>query len=548
MKKFLAMIMALAMILSLATTAYAEDNYTITINNDAPNHVYQAYQIFKGTLTGAADNDNEPDTEAVLSDIEWGDSVVITENMESAESVAKKLSDNELTVDDLIEMINDGTIELTAAAMGESTFDGDDTYTISNLPAGYYLVKDKENVRDEDGNLITDTAYTEYILEVLEDSTVNPKGDVPEFVKKIKDINNSTEVAMSDWQDSADHDIGDIIPYQLTATLPNNLERYEDGYKLVFHDFLSPGLTFQNITSAKIINKDGEEIELDISEDTTDYVKTYTECADIEATTNIIEDSKLTITIADVTDLGGENGCQVVFEYNALLNEEAVHGKPGNPNEAYLEYDRYPYEGYEPGETPRDRVIAFTYKVIVNKVRENGKNEDGTPKYEALAGATFELKKWVKSVDENGVVTEDWVVQDVVTTEAGTIFTFEGLDDGWYCLEETDAPDGYNAIDPIYFNVTAEHVEFSDDPQLNKLETSKTSKEGPDATSGNLGTFEVVHDEVAGSMTTDVVNKAGVQLPETGGMGTTIFYAAGALLVVCAVILLITKKRMTVAE
>lgn len=542
MKKFLAMIMALAMILSLATTAYAADEYTITINSDEVGHIYEAYQIFKGTLSNDANEDAVPGTKAVLSDVKWGDSVANADELESAESVALKLSNGTITVDALIAMIKDGTIELTATPKGTSTFDDDhDQYTIE-VPAGYYLIKDKDNSLVNTG----DTAYTEYILEVLEDSTVSPKGDVPKFEKKIKDINNSTELAMSNWQDSADHDVGDTIPYKLTATLPNNLERYEDGYKLVFHDFLSPGLTFQNITSAKIINTDGEEIEL---EDTKDYVKSYGTCADISETTNMTEASKLTITIEDVEALGGKNGCQVVFEYNALLNENAVHGAPGNPNEAYLEYDRYPYEGYEPGETPRDRVIAFTYKVVVNKVREDGKDAEGNTKYAPLAGATFELKKWVKGPDDaEGKPTGNWVVQDVVTAESGTVFSFEGLDDGWYSLAETDAPDGYNAIETVYFRVDAEHTVLSDNPQLTELKGTETTKEGPNKEKGDLGTFEIVHKEEVNGLSTDVVNKAGVQLPETGGIGTTIFYAAGALLVLFAVILLITKKRMTVAE
>ena len=547
MRKFLAMIMALAMILSLATTAFAAEAYTVTINSKKSGHTYEAYQIFKGVLSNDANEDKVPGTNAILTDIEWGDNVANKADLPSAESVAMQLSNGTLTVDDVIAMVRgvgeyDFYIELTDTPMGESVYYANNNrYEIEDLPAGYYLVKDKDNSLVDTGS----DAYTEFILEVVEDSTVNPKGDVPQIVKKIKDINDSTETAMSEWQDSADHDILDIIPYQLTATLPSNLERYIGGYKLVFHDYLSPGLTYQNITSAKIINTDGTEVVLSADK----YTLNYDACADIQETTNIIEASKLTITIEDVITLGGKDGCQVVFEYDAELNASAVHGAPGNPNEVYLEYDRYPYEEYIPGETPRDRVIAFTYKVVVNKVREDGTNADGTTKYAPLSGASFVLKKWVKGPnDAEGNPTGDWKTLKTVESTPDTIFTFEGLDDGWYCLEESKAPEGYNSIDPIYFNVTADHDIEAVDPQLTKLETSQTTSEGPDKTSGDLGTFEITHDKEAGSMTTQIVNKAGVVLPETGGIGTTIFYVAGAAMVLLAVILLITKKRMTVAE
>ena len=537
------MIMALAMILSLATNVFAAANtaYSITIDSDKPGHVYEAYQIFKGTLEGdVADNDNVPGTEAILTDIAWADGVV-SHLEDTAEEVAMKLSNGTLTAQGLIDLIKEGKIEL-GAADGTSTYNATkQEYVIGKLPAGYYLIKDADV---EDPSVV----YTEYILEVLEDSTVNPKGTVPEVEKKIKDINDSAEQNIDDkvWQDSADHDVGDIIPYKLEATLSDNLENYEDGYNLVFHDLLSPGLTYQEITSVKIINPDGTEYTLKAQQ----Y---QVECNDVEdntKTTNLIEDSELTVTINNVKALGGKNSCKVVVEYNALLNEDAVLGSLGNPNEVYLTFSRNPYKGNDYGETPRDRVIAFTYKVVVNKVREDGLNADGSTKYVPLSGAEFKLEKWYKTGenDAEGKPVGKWETIDVVKTDAGDVFSFSGLDDGWYCLTETNPPAGYNAIDPIYFNVTAAHDEKSNDPQLTMLTATKTKETGAAVDSGDLGTFEVTHNLAAGSLSTNIVNRAGVELPETGGIGTTIFYAAGALLVLAAVILLITKKRMSIAE
>ena len=107
------------------------------------------------------------------------------------------------------------------------------------------------------------------------------------------------------------------------------------------------------------------------------------------------------------------------------------------------------------------------------------------------------------------------------------------MDDGNYRLTETKTPAGYNTVDPIYFTITAEHDVLSDNPALTSL-------------SGNATTGELTFtpNTTNGSLSADVVNRAGVTLPETGGMGTTLFYVAGAGLVLVAVVLLITRKRM----
>ena len=128
---------------------------------------------------------------------------------------------------------------------------------------------------------------------------------------------------------------------------------------------------------------------------------------------------------------------------------------------------------------------------------------------------------------------ESWTKIDRVTVNEGqTTFTFTGLDDGTYRLSETKTPDGYNTIDPIIFTITAEHDIESEDPRL-------TSLNGDSAT-GEI-TFEAASED--GSLTTTVVNKSGAELPETGGMGTTIFYVLGAILVLGAGVLLIARRR-----
>ena len=155
-----------------------------------------------------------------------------------------------------------------------------------------------------------------------------------------------------------------------------------------------------------------------------------------------------------------------------------------------------------------------------------------------LAGAEFTLEKFV--ADEEGTDTYNEVkgswtkVGDAVVTEEGTRFTFSGLDDGAYRLTETKIPDGYNTIEPIIFSVTAEHEVESDNPALTSLNGNKVS-----------GEITFTANQGEGSLAATVVNQTGLELPETGGMGTTIFYIIGGVLVVGAGVLLITKKRMS---
>ena len=224
---------------------------------------------------------------------------------------------------------------------------------------------------------------------------------------------------------------------------------------------------------------------------------------------------------------------KITVEYTATLNTNAVIGSAGNPNKVMLEYSNNPNQGGEgnTGKTPEDTVIVFTYKTVVNKV-----DGEGNP----LTGAEFTLEKFVKGddgADEYNTVKGTWTPIDVVKNAEGTEFTFKGLDDGIYRLTESVTPAGYNTIDPIVFVVTAEHDILSDNPALTSL--------NGEAVTGLID-FTPVLDQ--GALTTDVVNNAGSILPSTGGIGTTLFYVFGTLLVVGAGVLLVVKKRMSTSK
>ena len=512
-KKLASLLLALVMALSLAVTAFADESttYSITINNSTAGHTYEAYQIFTGDLaTNEAGN-------KVLSNIVWGSGV--SEAGQTALGDAAAKAETLKTEADAKAFAKAVAPYLTTAAGSANTVT-DGKYVISGLAAGYYLVK------DQDGSLTGDSdSYTEYIIQVVGNVTATPKSDVPEVQKKVKDINDSTDTTKTDWQDSADYDIGDSIPFQLKATLADNVSSYTT-YKVVFHDTLSKGLTY---------NKDAK-VYIDGTE---------TNGFTVTATVNADGITTLTVSCDDVKALGAGNSSVITVEYTAKLNENAVLGSAGNPNEVYLEYSNNPNKSEEgnneTGETPKDVVIVFTYKTIINKVDSETK---------PLTGAAFKLEKLIKG--EDGAADAWTTIKEFAVDGTTTSFTFSGLDDGQYKLTETKTPVGYNTIDPIYFVIEATHGETADVPTLKTLNAYLTDANGnkqtemKDGESVNidLGTVDLT----AGSITTTVVNKSGSELPSTGGIGTTIFYVLGGVLVLAAVVLLVTKKRMSGAE
>ena len=506
-KKLASLLLVLVMVFALATTAFAEETtYSITINNSAKDHTYEAYQIFTGDLSGTT-----------LSNIVWGSGV--SEAGQTALGDAAAKAETLKTEADAKAFAKAVAPYLTTAAGSANTVT-DGKYVISGLAAGYYLVK------DQDGSLTGDNdSYTEYIIQVVGNVTATPKSDVPEVQKKVKDINDSTDTTKTDWQDSADYDIGDSIPFQLKATLADNVSSYTT-YKVVFHDTLSKGLTYNNDAKVYI---DGTE----------------TNGFTVTATVNADGTTTLTVSCDDVKALNAVNSSAITVEYTAKLNENAVLGSAGNPNEVYLEYSNNPNKSEkgnnETGETPKDVVIVFTYKTIINKVDSENK---------PLTGAAFKLEKLIKGKD--GAADTWTTVKEFTVDETTTSFTFSGLDDGQYKLTETKTPVGYNTIDPIYFVIEATHDETADAPTLKTLNAYLTDANGNKQTEMkdgervniDLGTVDLT----AGSITTTVVNKSGSKLPSTGGIGTTIFYVLGGVLVLAAVVLLVTNKRMSGAE
>ena len=490
MNKILALALALIMVLGLATTAYAAEGYTVTINN-ATGHTYQIYQIFTGDLST---NEQE---EEVLSNIKYG-----------ADYLPDGVAAGTLVPEDVLDTLSTNATSINPTGTGTAMVTEGDAAKATGLAAGYYMIKDvTEKLPEGDER-------SAVIFQVVGDTTVTSKHTGTTIVKKVQDINDSTGEQPKDgdsvWIDSADYDIGDTVPFKSTATF-EGLDNY-DTYEVVFTDIMAKGLAYKGDMKVYVNGVDK----------TSDFTITTATCTDND---EYKDGTVITVTCENIKPLANGNSATIVLEYSATLDTDANLGAPGNPNK--IKVTTKP-DGT--GETPWDVNIVFTYKSVVNKV---------DPEDKPLTGAEFKLEKFVASANGTetfNAIKGNWVEKTLVKNNENTTFTFTGLDDGEYRITETKAPEGYNAIDPIYFTVTADHDVVAADPELKSLE----------ANSKEINTFEATVSN--GVISTDIENKPGVVLPETGGMGTTLFYAIGGLLVAAAVILLVTKKRMASAE
>ena len=470
-------------------TASAAQSYTIKFPTDEKyaGHTYEVYQVFTGDLA-----------DGVLSNVRYGANGAKAAGTEVTAAELKQLTDvnaDSKTAQEKLDVIKTFA-NLNSTPVATLT-KANTSYTAA---AGYYLIKDK------DGTVSGNDVNTLYLTKVVGDVAIDPKSDVPSFQKKVKDVNDTTGVT-SEWQDSADYDFGDEVPFQLTATLPNNYSDYKTYY-LAFHDVEEPGLQF-NKNSVKVAI-DGQAVDsanYTVKTDTTD-----------DCTFEVVFNNLKNIAAA-------KDSSKITVEYTSTLTEQANLGQQGNVNKAKLQFSNNPNseqegENIPTGETPWDNVIVFTYKVTVNKVDQN-KNP--------LKGAAFKLEKTYK--DGSTKLVKEFTAGDA------TSFTFSGLDDGTYTLTETATPAGYNTIAPITFTVTAEH----------KIEWDGTDQRTDILTKLNGGTAsgEIVFtsDIADGSLSTDVVNKPGSSLPSTGGMGTAVLYITGAALVGAAALYFVMRRR-----
>ena len=521
-KKILSVLLTLTLVLALSVCAFAANGpYTITIDNTATGHTYEAYQIFTGDLSGTT-----------LSNITWGSGVdgaaLLTalkgasisgldfSKCASAADVAKVLSDAKLGADatatQAFAQIVGQHLSKTVAGTSTAVTGG---YTISGLNAGYYLVKDK------DGTQKTTDSYTRFMLEVVANVSADPKGTVPTVEKKVQENVKYTDDSGygAGYNDVADYNIGDTVPFELIGTLPANYADYA-SYKYAFTDTASAGLTID--ASSVHVYVDDTEIK--------------------NGFTATLDGQTLTVTFADLKTITSVNAnSKITVKYNATLNSGAAIGLPGNPNEVYLTFSNNPNQGGQgdTGKTPTDKVIVFTYELDTTKV--DGKTNA------KLAGAEFELYKTdgttpSYAIVANGKVT-GWTTDETaatkLTSDANGLFKVAGLDDGTYYLKETKAPDGYNKLAndvELTISATTTNGQSWVSGTASDALTALNITSGEKTTAGNIST---------GTVALNVENNSGSTLPSTGGIGTTIFTVAGIVLMIGAAVVLVTKRKVS---
>ena len=467
MKKFVSVLLALAMTLALSVSALAAETGTITVDNPISGQTYTAYKIFDVTYDTAKkaysytiDSTNEwfSTVEAYAQGTNHGLTLTqVTGSTTYIVTTTDAFSAPDFAVS--LKAEKDGKTGTVLTAVGT-------TVSASNLPLGYYFVSST-------GGALCNLTTTDPTV------TIHDKNDIP----------------FNKVDDKESVDVGEVVTYTITGKVPDYTGF--TTYTYLITDTMSEGLTFKKNVKVTVGGVDK----------TSDCAITY----DVDENAN-----KFTVSIP-VLDKKYDIGAEIKVTYTAVVNEKAV-AKIEN-NSATLTYSNDPTDSTSKTTTPPDKETVYSAKIVIDKYAAQADANDKTHK---LAGAQFVLYKEVNGVkqyykwndtDKKVTWTANKEEATVKTTNENGATSFDGLADGTYYLEEIAAPAGYNLLnDPV-----------------------KVVVNGANATATNLSAL-TVNEEVA--------NQSGTELPSTGGMGTTIFYVLGGVLMAGAFVLLVVRKRM----
>lgn len=528
-KKLLAALLAVAMLCAMAVPAFAYDTEEVTAH-----HSFEAFQIFKGDVTGNDIDDFK------ISKVDWGENITNpTDFLEKlTEDPIGKLFSNPTTAQDVLAVISkwstsdDNSIAFArfvchylysgAVDRGVSIPSAGDVVEIPIDRAGYYLVVDTTNFSKGESY----HAYNSFLLKVSKGKFNLPiklKYVKPTVEKKVYDNDNNDISSAGGWGSSADHAINEKFKFQLIAKLPASDDRAYDYYKeyaVLFNDTLSEGITFDKLDTVEITNGDGGASQVI---DAANYTLTPN---DPQSSFKLsIDDVKTCVSGIDLN-----KGATITVTYTAHLNDKATVNTAGGPattenkNRVYLEYSNNPRIDTSLDHTTTSEVCVYTYQL------NNTKYHDDDNPNNVLAGAGFrlysdeactpeqEVKLYKKDNFYYPIKDATDKAQDAVemfSDEHGQ-FNVKGLDAGTYYLKETKTPDDYSPCPDKKIVISATHTEYN----------------------VNLSGESNLNNKIIN------IKAGGITLPSTGGIGTTIFYVVGGGLMVAAIVLLVTKKRM----
>ncbi len=501
--------------------ANAADNYSISISGASSSHEYGAWQVFSGDVS-----EGDVGEAKLLSNIKWGSGVdgsglltalkaddtlgthfasIDDSDPHAAANVAKVLEGFDTDSTEMRKFAELVSQHLNGDATKKSTY-VTDHHEINDLPAGYYFIKDTKEIEANE-------AATRYILKVTNGVEIKVKADVPTLEKQAS-LNGEN------FKDATSAEIGSVVSFTLTGTLPDVYEDYK-SYKFIFTDVIPAGLDFtEGSVKVEVLN----------GEDRTDITS--------QTSVNTYEKPNLRVGFDDLKTLNGvkiDKDSQIIVTYSTTVNAQAGLGNVnGNTNKASLEFSNDPNSDGEgkTSSTPTETSTVYTYELDVNKVDGKSnqpldgvkfklyKNDSGSIKY-AVLNEDMTLKEWTDSED----------AATVIVTKDGGKLSVKGLKAGTYYLKEIETLDGYNLIDDLTLSITEV---LSEDGQLTQqLQKLSISVNGGEATDGDIEN---------GVVSITVQNNKGSLLPSTGGIGTIIFYVAGAGLVALSIVIIVKKK------
>ena len=474
-RKILSLVLALAMVMGLATTAFAEEggetttSGSITITNALKGETYNAYQILY-----LESYDAENNIYAYKANPAWKEWLETQEEYVSVDAQGYVTWVKDAKAADFAKAAKGQLSGKTVAGSVTPTADG--SATISNLGLGYYLV-------DSTVGALCELNTTNPSVEITDKNTK------PTIEKKVQEDSDES------WGDVNDADIGQTVNFKSTISAKPGARNY------LVHDKMDSHLKFDSVTSIT-----AGDTTLAAGED---YTVVTTGLNDGCTFHIVFTQTYLDSITADTN---------IVINYTAKLTSNAVAGT-GYVNETWLDYG-------DKQHTEHDTTTTYTWKLPIYKYHMDGEAK------KALAGAEFILYKGSEENRDYAKVTEGkltgWTKEKAEATKLVSgddgMIAVEGLDADTYYLEETKAPGGYNKLAgpvkvDISHTVTDEGAHMTHTLKQNTTDVAKV----------------------------EIENKSGTELPSTGGIGTTIFYVLGSILVIGAVVLLITKKRMSAA-